>query len=256
MARPSHYPFYGMLGMMQHPHPKSYQTAVFAAADQDCHELDCFITEPGSYDTIMSIATLVQFEEIHLFVTNMDIRFYSDIYRIMADITKVRPDKKVYFHFPNPYDGLICLPNMGQKVGFNYTSSYQTMISMEYIVNGKETRELLSQGKYPLHHCSFDMKINLGDHVAYIPAKIPSFDELPEIDRSLKTEFLLPFSYVPNGGLSYQDIHEKSRFSGKLAKEFMNYRVSAYSSPEEYRSFHNQGWVQNEDIFYTRMKLS
>lgn len=251
----SRYPFSGVLGYMQHPFTLGGTTSTFVASDQASTEIDFFITEPGSYDTIMSIALLPQYKEVHLFCSDLDIRFYSDIFRVIQDIEKARPDKKVYFHFP--YREIFCFKGR-QVLGFRYQSKNNMTLSMEYIICGKKIREGVNKGELPLHDCYFDMKINLGNRVVYIPNRIDSMDELPEISNSLEYNILLPLTQMKNGGLSYKDIYENieaEKNYKKLQEFWKHYRVMAFASSEEFTSYSSLGWIKMEPRYRTTSKV-
>ena len=251
----SRYPFSGVLGYMQHPFTLGGTTSTFVTSDQASTEIDFFITEPGSYDTIMSIALLPQYKEVHLFCSDLDIRFYSDIFRVIQDIEKARPDKKVYFHFP--YREIFCFKGK-QVLGFRYQSKNNMTLSMEYIICGKKIREGVNKGELPLHDCYFDMKINLGNRVVYIPNRIDSMDELPEISNSLEYNILLPLTQMKNGGLSYKDIYENieaEKNYKKLQEFWKHYRVMAFASSEEFTSYSSLGWIKMEPRYRTTSKV-
>lgn len=251
----SRYPFSGVLGYMQHPFTLGGTTSTFVTSDQASTEIDFFITEPGSYDTIMSIALLPQYKEVHLFCSDLDIRFYSDIFRVIQDIEKARPDKKVYFHFP--YREIFCFKGR-QVLGFRYQSKNNMTLSMEYIICGKKIREGVNKGELPLHDCYFDMKINLGNRVVYIPNRIDSMDELPEISNSLEYNILLPLTQMKNGGLSYKDIYENieaEKNYKKLQEFWKHYRVMAFASSEEFTSYSSLGWIKMEPRYRTTSKV-
>lgn len=251
----SRYPFSGVLGYMQHPFTLGGTTSTFVASDQASTEIDFFITEPGSYDTIMPIALLPQYKEVHLFCSDLDIRFYSDIFRVIQDIEKARPDKKVFFHFP--YREIFCFKGR-QVLGFRYQSKNNMTLSMEYIICGKKIREGVNKGELPLHDCYFDMKINLGNRVVYIPNRIDSMDELPEISNSLEYNILLPLTQMKNGGLSYKDIYENieaEKNYKKLQEFWKHYRVMAFASSEEFTSYSSLGWIKMEPRYRTTSKV-
>lgn len=240
---------------MQHPFTLGGTTSTFVTSDQASTEIDFFITEPGSYDTIMSIALLPQYKEVHLFCSDLDIRFYSDIFRVIQDIEKARPDKKVYFHFP--YREIFCFKGK-QVLGFRYQSKNNMTLSMEYIICGKKIREGVNKGELPLHDCYFDMKINLGNRVVYIPNRIDSMDELPEISNSLEYNILLPLTQMKNGGLSYKDIYENieaEKNYKKLQEFWKHYRVMAFASSEEFTSYSSLGWIKMEPRYRTTSKV-
>ena len=131
-------------------------------------------------------------------------------------------------------------------------------LSMEYIICGKKIREGVNKGELPLHDCYFDMKINLGNRVVYIPNRIDSMDELPEISNSLEYNILLPLTQMKNGGLSYKDIYEniESEKNYKKLQEFWkHYRVMAFASSEEFTSYSSLGWIKMEPRYRTTSKV-
>ena len=102
------------------------------------------------------------------------------------------------------------------------------------------------------------MKINLGNRVVYIPNRIDSMDELPEISNSLEYNILLPLTQMKNGGLSYKDIYENieaEKNYKKLLEFWKHYRVMAFASSEEFTSYSSLGWIKMEPRYRTTSKV-
>lgn len=245
MACISAHPYLGMCGFMQAPHPNSYNTAICAVADRNLEEINFIVSEPDFYQTIIQIGQLIYFKRVNIFATFMDIRMYSDLYRVCIDLDHY--GKEVSFYYPEG------ISDFGKEFNRKFCKYYMEYvnsekgITIEYVINGKENRESILCGKCPQIDCLYDIQISTTNRVVYIPA-ILRLNEFPtHVSRYFQV--WIPYSKVHNGGENYSHFAVMRYKDKEYDRWFPDLYVMATTGAEEYKSISRNKDVKFASVF-------